>query len=50
MKEPSEKARKTWVRALTSITSLMAMLDAIVVAAALSATLVDLGTSIEALE
>jgi MFS family permease len=50
MKEPSEKARKTWVLALTSITSLMAMLDAIVVPAALSATLVDLGASIEALE
>jgi hypothetical protein len=34
MKEPSEKALKTWVLALTSVASLMVALDALVVTTA----------------
>src|SRR5262245_27376237 len=50
MQHRSEKATKTWVLVLTSVASLMAALDAIVVATALSAIRADLGASIEALE
>src|SRR5262249_24880562 len=50
MKEPSEKALKTWVLALTSVASLMVAVDALVVATALSTIRVDLGASIEALQ
>jgi EmrB/QacA subfamily drug resistance transporter len=48
--EVSEKATKTWVLVLTSVASLMAMLDAMVVTTALSTIRVDLGASIEALQ
>src|SRR5262245_42804031 len=50
MQQPSEEASKTWVLVLTSVASLMAALDAIIVATALSAIRADLGASIEALE
>src|SRR5215510_11848647 len=42
--------RKAWVLVLTAVGSLMAALDTLVVAAALSTIRVDLGASIEQLE
>ncbi len=50
MKEPSEKAKRTWVLALTSVASFMVALDALVVTTALNTMRADLGASIEALE
>jgi hypothetical protein len=50
MKQPSERAAKAWVLVLTSVASLMAALDAMVVTTALGTIRVDLGASIEALE
>ena len=50
MNQPSDRATGTWVLALASIGSLMAALDAMVVATALSAIRADLDASIEALE
>jgi EmrB/QacA subfamily drug resistance transporter len=50
MIEPSEKALKTWVLALTSVASLMVALDALVVTTALGTIRLDLGASIEALQ
>jgi MFS family permease len=50
MKQPSERAAKAWVLALTSVASLMAALDAMVVTTALGTIRVDLSASIEALE
>jgi EmrB/QacA subfamily drug resistance transporter len=50
MKEPSERATKAWVLALTALASSMVALDALVVATALSAIRLDLGASLEALE
>src|SRR5258708_9329883 len=50
MKEPGEKAKKSWVLALTSVASFMVALDALVVTTALSTIRLDLGASIEALE
>jgi MFS family permease len=50
MIEPSEKAQKVWVLALTSVASLMVALDALVVTTALGTTRLDLGASIEALQ
>src|SRR5216683_695119 len=50
MSDPSEKATKSWVLALTSIASFMVALDALVVTTALSTIRVDFGASIEALE
>jgi hypothetical protein len=48
--ETPDSATKTWVLALTSAGSLMAVLDAMVVATALNTMRVDLHASIEALE
>jgi EmrB/QacA subfamily drug resistance transporter len=48
--QTNENATKTWVLALTSAASFMAVLDAMVVATALSTIRLDLGASIEALE
>jgi EmrB/QacA subfamily drug resistance transporter len=45
-----ERATKAWTLALTSVASFMVILDAMVVATALSTIRLDLGTSIEALE
>jgi hypothetical protein len=45
-----ERATKTWVLALTSLGSFTPLLDAMVVAAALGAIRLDLGTSIEVLQ
>ena len=50
MKEPTEKAKRTWVLALTSVASFMVALDALVVTTALNTMRADLGASIEALE
>jgi EmrB/QacA subfamily drug resistance transporter len=50
MKQPTERVTKTWVLVLTSVASLMAALDAMVVTTALGTIQVDLGASIEALE
>jgi EmrB/QacA subfamily drug resistance transporter len=50
MKEPTEKARRTWVLALTSVASFMVALDALVVTTALNTMRADLAASIEALE
>jgi EmrB/QacA subfamily drug resistance transporter len=50
MNEPSEKAKKSWVLALSSVASFMVALDALVVTTALSTIRLDLGASIEALE
>jgi EmrB/QacA subfamily drug resistance transporter len=50
MSDPSEKATKSWVLALTSIASFMVALDALVVTTALSTIRLDLGASIETLE
>jgi MFS family permease len=50
MIEPSEKAQKAWVLALTSVASLMVALDALVVTTALGTIRLDLGASIEALQ
>ena len=50
MKKSSEKAARAWVLALTSVSSFMVGLDALVVATALSTIRLHLGTSIEALE
>jgi Arabinose efflux permease len=50
MNEANDGATKTWVLALTSAGSLMAVLDAMVVATALNTMRVDLNASIEALE
>ena len=46
----TDRAMKTWVLVLTSAASFMAILDAMVVATALSAIRADLGASIELLE
>lgn len=50
MNEANDGATKTWVLALTSAGSLMAVLDAMVVASALNTMRVDLNASMEALE
>ena len=50
MTEISDTAAKRWVLALTSAGSLMAVLDALVVATALNTMRIDLHASIEALE
>ena len=50
MNEANDGATKTWVLALTSAGSLMAVLDAMVVATALNTMRVDLNASMEALE
>jgi EmrB/QacA subfamily drug resistance transporter len=50
MQQSSEKRAKGWVLALTSLGSLMAVLDAMVVATALSTMRVELGASLEALQ
>src|ERR687897_409831 len=47
---PTAPATKRWVLALSSAGSLMAMLDAMVVATALSTIRQDLGASIETLQ
>lgn len=49
MNEPSDKATKAWVLALTSLASFMVALDALVVTTALSTIRLELGASIEAL-
>jgi MFS family permease len=49
-KEPYTKATKIWVLALTSVASLMAALDAMVVTTALGTIRVYLGASIETLQ
>ncbi|HEX9461793.1 MAG TPA: MFS transporter [Alphaproteobacteria bacterium] len=50
MTETGNKAMKSWVLALTSAGSFMAVLDAMVVATVLGTIRVDLGASIETLE
>ncbi|MGZ3352081.1 MAG: MFS transporter, partial [Xanthobacteraceae bacterium] len=50
MKEPTEKAKRAWVLALTSVASFMVALDALVVTTALNTMRADLGASIEGLE
>jgi MFS family permease len=50
MNEPSDKATKAWVLALTSLASFMVALDALVVTTALSTIRLELGASIEALQ
>jgi EmrB/QacA subfamily drug resistance transporter len=50
MQPDTDRAMKSWVLALASLGSFMAVLDAMVVATALSTIRADLGTSIEALE
>ena len=49
-KDVDEKAKQTWVLALTAVASFMVILDALVVSTALSTIRRDLGTSIEQLE
>jgi hypothetical protein len=49
-KEPYDRATKFWVLSLTSIASLMAALDAMVVTTALGTIRLDLGASIETLQ
>ena len=49
-KEPYDRARIFWVLSLTSIASLMAALDAMVVTTALGTIRLDLGASIETLQ
>lgn len=49
-KEPYAKATKIWVLALTSVASLMAALDAMVVTTALGTIRLYLGASIETLQ
>jgi EmrB/QacA subfamily drug resistance transporter len=49
-RQRDERATKAWVLALASVASLMAALDAMVVATVLGTIRVDLGASIEALE
>ena len=49
-KEPYDRAAKFWVLSLTSIASLMAALDAMVVTTALGTIRLDLGASIETLQ
>jgi hypothetical protein len=49
-KEPYDRAAKLWVLSLTSIASLMAALDAMVVTTALGTIRLDLGASIETLQ
>lgn len=44
------RSRRTWVLVITSIASLMVVLDALVVATALTAIRTDLGASITGLE
>jgi MFS family permease len=48
--EPCARATKAWVLTLASVASLMAALDAMVVATVLGTMRVDLGASMEALE
>ena len=50
VKQPYERATKAWVLVIASVASLMAALDAMVVATVLGTIRVDLGASIEALE
>lgn len=45
-----ERTRRTWVLVITSVASLMVVLDALVVATALTAIRTDLGASLAELE
>ena len=50
MSQIADNATKSWVLAIASLGSLMAVLDAMVVATALTRIQTDLGVSIETLE
>jgi EmrB/QacA subfamily drug resistance transporter len=50
MDQTGDKATKSWILAITSLGSLMAVLDAMVVATALTSIRADLGASLETLE